>query len=88
MDDAHLMGAVRYVENNPVAAGLIDRAEAWTWSSARAHLTGEPDGLTDCDAIGRHIPNWRAYLEDGPQASEKNEAIEHALRTGKPLGKV
>ena len=28
MDDAHLMAAVRYVENNPVAAGMLERAEA------------------------------------------------------------
>ena len=26
MDNAHLMAAVRYVENNPVAAGLVARA--------------------------------------------------------------
>jgi len=27
MDEAHLLAAVRYVENNPVAAGLCARAE-------------------------------------------------------------
>ena len=36
MDDAHLMVAARYVENNPVAARLAARAEAWPWSSATA----------------------------------------------------
>jgi len=25
---------VRYIEENPVAAGLVERAERWRWSSA------------------------------------------------------
>jgi putative transposase len=33
----------RYIENNPVAAGLVERAEDWAWSSAsaegKAHVT-------------------------------------------------
>ena len=40
MYDAHLMAAVRYVENNPVAAGMLERAEDWRWSSARSHVRG------------------------------------------------
>jgi len=57
MDDAHLMVAVRYIENNPVAAGLARRAEDWRWSSARAHVLGRNDGLTDIDALGHHVAN-------------------------------
>src|SRR5690349_1830593 len=34
MDDAHLMAAVRYVERNPVQAGLVREAGNWRWSSA------------------------------------------------------
>ena len=37
MSEAHLMGAVRYVERNPVKADLVERAEDWCWSSAAAH---------------------------------------------------
>jgi putative transposase len=33
---------VAYIENNPVSAGLVDRAEKWRWSSAgRAARAGE-----------------------------------------------
>lgn len=35
MDDAHLVAAARYVELNPVCAGLVQRAADWPWSSAR-----------------------------------------------------
>ena len=37
MSEKHLMGAVRYVERNPVKAELVERAEDWPWSSAAAH---------------------------------------------------
>ncbi len=37
MSEAHLMGAARYVERNPVKAELVERAEDWPWSSAAAH---------------------------------------------------
>jgi len=36
--DAHLLQASRYIHLNPVAAGLITRAEQWPWSSAAAYL--------------------------------------------------
>jgi putative transposase len=83
MDDAHLMVAARYIENNPVKAGMVERAEDWRWSSARAHLAGASDGLTDIAALGQHIANWRAMLVDGLEAADQVEA---ALKTGLPMG--
>ena len=86
MDDAHMMIAVRYVENNPVKAGMVHMAADWPWSSARAHLGVVPDGLTDIAALSPHIHNWQAYLSEGLEASDKDEAIEAALRSGRALG--
>ena len=74
MDDAHLMAAMRYVENNPVAAGMVDRAEDWPWSSARSHVAGKlspDDPLTDIRALGRHVRNWRALLRRGLEAADR-----------------
>jgi putative transposase len=34
-EDEHLLTVLRYVERNPLRAGLVDRAEAWSWSSLR-----------------------------------------------------
>lgn len=95
MDDAHLMAAVRYVENNPVAAGMVARAEDWRWSSARSHGTGErvaDDPLTDVAGLGRHVANWRAMLHHGLEAGDVGaegdavaDMIEARLRTGRPL---
>ena len=73
MDDAHLMPAVRYVEQNPVAARLVDAAGDWRWSSARSHIAGKrvaDDPLTDVAALSRHVPRWRAMLRYGLEAGE------------------
>jgi putative transposase len=90
MDEAHLMTAVRYVELNPVKAGLAKRAEDWPWSSARAHVLGTLDGLTDLDALAGVHRNWRAMLrrglEAGDPALEAEAAIEAHQRTGRPWG--
>jgi putative transposase len=88
MDDAHLMQAVRYVENNPVKAGLVTLAEQWRWSSAAAHVAGKSDGLTDVAALAAHVSNWPAYLREGLTAMDKDDALEKAMRTGRPLGNV
>jgi putative transposase len=95
MDDRHLIAAVRYVENNPVAARMVERAEDWRWSSARSHLAGKRvagDPLTDVAALGAHVRNWRALLRHGAELGDAGasgealaEAIEARLRTGRPL---
>jgi REP element-mobilizing transposase RayT len=33
---------IEYIHNNPVKAGLVSKAEDWSYSSARAYLLGEP----------------------------------------------
>lgn len=96
MDDAHLMAAVRYVENNPVAARIVKAAGDWRWSSARSHIAGRrmaDDPLTDVAALKAHVPNWRAMLRHGAELGDSGEAgeavaeaIEARLRTGRPLG--
>lgn len=96
MDDAHLMTAVRYVERNPVAAGLVDAAGDWPWSSARSHIAGKrgrDDPLTDLAALSDAVPQWRTMLELGLEAGALEgdgvllaDAIEQRLRTGRPLG--
>ncbi len=91
MDDAHLIAAVRYVENNPVAAGMVARAEDWRWSSAASHIAGKrvtDDRLTDVAALGKHVRNWRALLRIGVDAEGDRadvDTIEARMRTGRPL---
>jgi len=43
--DSYLVALCRYVERNPVAAGLVPRPADWAWSSCRAHLGLAPAPL-------------------------------------------
>src|ERR1043165_1151668 len=60
MDEDHLLVCARYVELNPVRAGLAARPEHWRWSSARVHLGLDRDGITDRAAMATRVPDWRA----------------------------
>jgi putative transposase len=85
MDEPHLLACARYVELNPVRAGLAARAEDWPWSSARAHLGRGGDGLTDARPLLERWPDWGAVLSGG-----LGEAACRAIRarefSGHPLG--
>ena len=85
MDEPHLLACARYVELNPVRAGLARRAGDWAWSSARAHLGGPADGLTDPVPLLERWPDWRTVL-DGGLDEESLKAIRARERTGHPLG--
>jgi len=43
LDERHLLAAVRYVETNPVRAGIVNEAWVYAWSSAPFHM--EKKGL-------------------------------------------
>ena len=85
MDEDHLLAAARYVELNPVRARLCVQAEDWPWSSARAHLAGEDDGVVKAAPLLARAPPWRAFLAGG-LATDQHAAIQAAERTGRPLG--
>ncbi|HUL17221.1 MAG TPA: transposase [Terriglobales bacterium] len=88
LDDAHLWIALRYVELNPVRAGLVARAEGWPWSSATAHfqtLDAEPWLDTTLWRKRWSRESWRRYLSSGENDDELR-AIRSCTHTGRPLG--
>jgi len=85
MDETWLLAAARYVELNPVRAGLAKRARTWRWSSARAHLEGRDDPLVQVAPLLELVPDWRRTLAEDP-AEEQLEALRRHARTGRPLG--
>jgi putative transposase len=85
MDEAHLIAAARYVPMNPVRARLVARPDAWPWSSARAHLAGQDDGLVAVRPLLDLIGDFAAFLaRDGDPSAAK--ALRAAETTGRPLG--
>jgi len=55
MDEAHLLAAFRYVALNPVKARLVGSPADWPWSSARAHLRGQDDGLVKVQPLLQRV---------------------------------
>ncbi len=85
MDEAHLLAATRYVERNPVRAGLAKDPSDWRWSSAKAHLSGTDDALVTIAPMLERVPDWRAFLGQETEP-EMRERIDLHARTGRPLG--
>jgi putative transposase len=85
MDEDHLMAAVRYVSLNPVRARLVARADAWPWSSVRAHLAGADDGLVSVRPVLDRAPRFADLLK-----TDADDVAFRALRasegTGRPIG--
>ena len=62
MDEPYLVATARYVELNPVRAGLVSDAGDWRWSSATAHLSGRDDGLVQVAPLLAMVADWRGLL--------------------------
>jgi putative transposase len=86
LDEIHLWAAVRYVELNPVRAGIVDQAEAYRWSSARVHARVQPDALLDSRRpFPGGVHDWALWLRSGGDDS-RFEAIRSCTSTGRPAG--
>ena len=85
MDERHTLAAMRYVELNPVRAGLCSAAQQWRWSSALANLGMASDGLVDTKATQALVSDWSAYLAEATVADEQ-DALRRHTRIGRPLG--
>jgi len=85
MDDAHLLAAARYIELNPVRAGIADDPHSYPWSSAKAHLRGQDDRLVLVRPLLEMTGDWRSFLkEESPCPSD--DALRQRESTGRPLG--
>jgi len=83
MDEPHLVRAARYVELNPVAAGMVARPEDYAWSSARLHLgRRKTDPLNTDHQVVKIMGDWRAFLREG--VSEEDQGLERQVSTGRP----
>jgi putative transposase len=85
LDEQYLLAAVRYVELNPVRAGLAERAWRYPWSSAAAHTRGKDDILVKVKPMLKRVPDWREYLASELDSTDM-EILRSHMRTGRPLG--
>jgi putative transposase len=84
LDESYLYAAVKYIERNPVRARIVERAEDYPWSSARAHIFGHKDCLISDSSFAKNIGNWAEYLKE--EVPSEIEIFKKHLKTGRPLG--
>lgn len=87
LDERYLLAAARYVERNPVRAGIVRLPWQYKWSSAKWHV-GEVDDdpLVTGDGLLRVlISNWRDYLSAEEDEGEK-ATIRRETHVSRPLG--
>lgn len=84
--ETYLWAVARYIENNPVKSALVIRPEDYPWSSCRAHVCGQNDGLI----VGERLFDendremYRRFLTQ--QDPEAEREIRAKTSTGRPLG--
>jgi putative transposase len=86
MDEDHLLSAVRYVGLNPVRARFAASAADWPWLSARAHLTGIADGVTDLAPILDRLPSREGLFDLAETDLAAFYRLRRAESIGRPLG--
>ena len=86
MDEPHLLAAVRYVELNPVRAGLVENAADYRWSSSSAHFSGNDDVLVQVRPMLERISlsSWEDYLAIAE--NETSRCFQESGKSGRPLG--
>jgi len=86
LDGVHLWTAARYVETNPLRAGIVASAVDYRWSSARAHCSIETNDLLAPDRpFPGSIADWAIWLDYGAE-EPGYEKIRRNTATGRPTG--
>jgi putative transposase len=85
LGESYLFAAIRYVELNPVRAGIVFKAEDYPWSSAHAHVLKTPDVILADGSLSSRISNWADFLTTAPSETEARLLRRHAA-SGRPLG--
>ncbi|MFQ5965628.1 MAG: transposase [Candidatus Scalinduaceae bacterium] len=86
LDERHTYSAIRYVENNPVRAGIVRKPQRYRWSSASSHVDKKIDPVLSQDCyLEKEIEDWLEYLRE-----KEDEQIIMNIRkcsmTGRPCG--
>ncbi len=88
----YVLACYRYIELNPVRAGMVPGAAGYAWSSHRANATGAQDDTVsphpEFEALGHDAHARRsayAGLFDSPLATEILDEIRSATNGGYPL---
>ncbi|MFH1846300.1 MAG: transposase, partial [Candidatus Omnitrophota bacterium] len=89
LEHEHLYSALRYVERNPVRAGMVVNAWDWEWSSAVFHVGESVESKIKLDDISDIIDpesiKWKEYIGDKENLCEMKE-LRKCTMLGRPWG--
>lgn len=84
VDKDKVMGVMRYIESNPIRAGLIKIAEQYQWSSAKSHILSQKDDLLSDNRIEAINPQeYSLYFYKSDKDMEAK--IQKSLSSGQPI---
>jgi len=85
-EDEHLLTVLRYVERNPLRAGLVRRAEDWPWSSLACRLAGGAVALRRLHPWPVAVAaDWVRTVNEVQTAAEL-AALRLSVARGRPFG--
>lgn len=83
-EDDHLLTVIRYIERNPVRAGLAGAAKEWRWSSHRRRSHSNTGLLLS--ELPLELPrDWQKYV-DTPITDKELEKIRLSVKRQSPYG--
>lgn len=90
LDGAYFWSALKYVERNPVRAGIVQRAEQYRWSSAAYHCHDREDAILRCGSVrwAEKLATkacWSAWLAEEEKEDELR-LIRERTRKDLPCG--
>ncbi len=85
LDEPHLLAAARYVELNPVKAGLVSQPWEYPWSSCQFSCGRQTsDYLVKDNILLEMVDDWPAFLRQADDMNE--EEVVKCTKTGRPVG--
>ncbi|MBI5779628.1 MAG: transposase [Planctomycetes bacterium] len=85
-EEPYLWAVARYIEQNPLRAGMVKAPEEYPYSSARAHITGQPnEALTDELITEDDRSDYTEFIK-APSPKREIERIRITTKRGMPLG--
>jgi putative transposase len=87
MNEAHTLVAARYIEQNPVKAGLCNEPWEYRWSSAMEHIDADSNGLLNVNALLDLSGggSWKDFISNEVEDEDGLEIRKHC-GSGRPLG--
>lgn len=84
--EKYMWAVARYIEQNPVRAGLVEKAEDYHYSSALAHVKGSEDAVLGDDLFANDSRRDYVLLLRSDISKKEIERLRYATKTGRPFG--